>query len=724
REHRATLFMTLLAAFQVLLGRAGGQTDLAVGTVIANRNRAEIEGLLGFFVNTLVLRGDLEGEIPGTEPTFRELVERARETALGAYAHQDVPFEKLVAELDPERDLSRNPLVQVTLVLQNIPMPMRELAPELGMEAAGIAVAEAKFDLGLNLAEAEEGLTGALVYKTDLFDRTTILRLLGAWRILLDAVVSGPDKRLSELALLSPAERQQIQREWNDTALPWPDPPAATLHQLVELQVEATPEAVAVEFADQRLSYRELNRRANRLAHHLRGLGVGPEVRVGLCVERSSDLVVGLLGILKSGGAYLPLDPDYPPERLSFMAAAAGVRALVTWERLLSLLPEPACPVVCLDRDRAEISAQSAALPVPAADPANLAYVIYTSGSTGEPKGSMIPHRGIVNRIRWMQAKYRLKVGEGVIQKAPFSFDVSVWETFWPLIAGGRLVVARPGGHRETAYLAELVATRRVTAVQFVPSMLELYLDEPEPAGGSLRRVFASGEALPYTLQERFLTRFAGLGVALTNLYGPTETSVGVTFRDCRRQDPRRTVPIGRPMSNIRIRLLDRGGRPVPIGVTGELYIGGAGVGRGYLGRPDLTAERFLPDDFGPQPGARLYRSGDLARRRPDGAIEYLGRTDHQVKIRGLRIELGEIEAALGRNPGIRECVVVAHAEGSGDRRPLPARPLPARPLPARPLPARLVAYLVAEGEVSEQELRGSLRESLPEYMVPAAMVR
>ncbi|MCP4660684.1 MAG: amino acid adenylation domain-containing protein, partial [bacterium] len=708
-EHRATLFMTLLAAFQVLLGRAGGQTDLAVGTVIANRNRAEIEGLLGFFVNTLVLRGDLGGD-----PAFRELLGRARETALGAYAHQDVPFEKLVAELDPERDLSRNPLVQVTLVLQNIPMPMRELAPGLAMEVAGVAVAEAKFDLGLNVAEGEEGLIGPLVYKTDLFDRTTILRLLGAWRILLDAVVSDPEKRLSELPLVSAAERQQLLREWNDTALPWSDPPAATLHQLVEVQVEATPEAIAVEFADQRLSYLELNRRANDLAHHLRSLGVGPEVRVGICVERSSELVVGLLGILKSGGAYLPLDPAYPPERLSFMAKAAGVRVLLIQERLLPILPEPTCPVVCLDRDGVEISAQSAALPIPAADPSNLAYVIYTSGSTGEPKGSMNPHRGIVNRIPGMQAKYRRKAGAGGIQKPPFSFDVSVWETFWPLVSGGRLVVARPGGHRESAYLAELVATRGVTAVQFVPAMLELYVEELErmddpQATGALGRVFASGEALPYALQERFFARFSGLGVALSNLYGPTETSVGVTFWSCEREDRRRTVPIGRPMSNIRIHLLDRCGAPASIGVTGELAIGGAGVGRGYLGRTDLTAERFIPDPFsgdpfGPEPGSRLYRSGDLARQRPDGAIEYLGRTDHQVKIRGLRIELGEIEAAVGRSPRVRECVVVARDEIPGDRR-------------------RLVAYLVAEGEAPEQELRASLRESLPEYMVPAAMV-
>ncbi|MCP4655030.1 MAG: AMP-binding protein, partial [bacterium] len=423
------------------------------GTPIAGRNQAEIEGLLGFFINTLVLRADLSGD-----PAFSEFLARVRDVALGAYAHQDVPFEQLVEALDPERDLSQNPLVQVLFLLQNAPAGAADFGPELETAIEGVATGEAKFDLTLGLVEGEEGLRGGLEYNVDLFDRTTILGLLGSWRRLLEAVVSDPERCLFELPLISEAERQQLIREWNDTHSPRTDPPEVALHHLIEAQVEATPEAVAVEFAGERLSYRELNRRANQLAHHLRSLGAGAEVRVGICAERSSELVVGLLGILKAGGAYLPLDPTYPPERLSFMAEASEVGVLLTQERLLPALPALADRAVCLDTGWAEISAQSTADPAPAATASNLAYVIYTSGSTGQPKGSMIPHRGIVNRLLWMQEAYGLRPGEGVLQKTPFSFDVSVWEFFWPLVVGARLVVARPGGQQDSGYLAAVGA--------------------------------------------------------------------------------------------------------------------------------------------------------------------------------------------------------------------------------------------------------------------------
>jgi len=690
-----TLFMTLLAAFQTLLARYTGQEDIVVGTDVANRTRVETEGLIGFFVNALVLRTDLSGD-----PSFRELLSRVREVTLGAYEHQDLPFEKLVEELRPERSLSRAPLFQMMFTMQNAPRSALELS---GLVLCSMEVDRetAKFDLALFMSEQAEGLEGAVEYSSDLFDAATIARMLLHFQVLLEAIVADPEQRLSALPLLTDAERHQLLVEWNDT---WKDyPQDQCLHELFEAQVEQTPEAVAVVFEQEQLTYRELNARANHVAHHLRSLGVRPEVLVGIMLERSIEMVVGLLGILKAGGAYVPLDATYPQERLAFMLEDAAVPVLLTEQRLLESVSRRETEVVCLDADWEQIAQESAGNPNSGVAAENLAYVIYTSGSTGKPKGAMNTHRGICNRLLWMQDAYQLTEADRVLQKTPFSFDVSVWEFFWPLLIGARLVVARPGGHQDSAYLVDLIRAQQITTLHFVPSMLQVFLEERGlERCTSLKQVMCSGEALPFELQERF---FARLNAALHNLYGPTEAAVDVTFWECERESGLRIVPIGRPIANTQLYVLDRHLNPEPVGVPGELYIGGAGLARGYLNRPELTAERFIPNPFSREPGARLYRTGDLARYLADGNIEYLGRLDHQVKIRGYRIELGEIEAVLVTHPQVREAVVVAREDEPGDR--------------------RLVAYVVVEEEQSPgvSELRHHLKAKLPEYMVPAVFM-
>ncbi|GIV97573.1 MAG: hypothetical protein KatS3mg057_2230 [Herpetosiphonaceae bacterium] len=691
---QATLFMTLLAAFQTLLYRYSGQEDILVGSPIANRTRAELEGLIGFFVNTLVLRADLSGN-----PSFRQLLHRVRQTTLDAYAHQDTPFERVVDELQPQRSTSHTPLFQVMFILQNTPMPAitTETVRIRPLELDGGA---AKFDLTLAFEETPEGLRGSLEYASDLFEEATIRRMAMHYEMLLRAIVRSPDTGIADLELMDSTELQRVVREWNDTAVDYPEP--GWIHQCFEAQAERTPDALAVVFEDQFLTYAQLNARANQLAHYLRTLGVGPETRVGVCLERSLELVVALLGILKAGGAYVPLDPSYPAERLAFMLHDAQVPVLLSHSTLGERLPAFAGHLLCLDRDWPAIAACSSANPDVRLDGDNLAYIIYTSGSTGTPKGAMNSHAAIRNRLLWMQQAYQLTPSDRVLQKTPFSFDVSVWEFFWPLMVGARLVVARPDGHRDSAYLIELIAREQVTTLHFVPSMLQLFLADPAVERcSSLRLMICSGEALSAALSQRVGERLPQ--VALHNLYGPTEAAVDVTAWPCASDG--RSVPIGRPIANTQIYLLDRRLRPVPIGVPGELYIGGVQLARGYWNRPELTAERFIPDPFSAQAGARLYKTGDLARYLADGAIEYLGRLDHQIKLRGFRIELGEIEAALLRHPDIREAVVVAHQEHDGD--------------------ARLIAYIVGEqGQMPAQhELMAFLKQTLPEYMVPAVFV-
>ncbi len=693
----ATLFMTLAAGFLALLHRVSHQDDLVLSTSSGHRGRQELEPLIGCFLNVVLLRTDV-----ADRPSFADLLARVRQAALGALAHQDLPFELLVQELRPERDLAYNPLTQVMLVVQNAPASTLGLR-DLALTRLEVERRTAQLDLTLHAWERPGGLGGFLEHSTDLFETATVERLLAQLRRLLEAAAAEPARPIGELPLLAAADEEQVVCSWNATRAVYPEVArGACLHELVAEQARRTPEAVAVEIEGRALTYRELRARALGLAARLRSLGVGPDIPVGICAERSLELVVGLLGILEAGGAYVPLDPGDPADRLAWILADSGAGTLLVQPHLMAALPAHGAVVVPLAPE-----GDAAADPPPPAGtlPESLAYIIYTSGSTGRPKGAMNTHAAIVNRLLWMQEAYGLTADDRVLQKTPFSFDVSVWEFFWPLITGARLVLARPGGHREPDYLARLLAEARITTLHFVPSMLRAFLAEADVTGcGAVRRVIASGEALPAELVRRFYARFAPVGDAvLHNLYGPTEAAVDVTAWACERDDPRAIVPIGRPIANLRVHLLDRGLQPVPAGVVGELYIGGAGLARGYLGRPGLTAERFVPDPLAAAlggPGARLYRTGDLARFRSDGAIEFLGRVDQQVKLRGFRIELGEIESVLAGHPGVAQAVVLLRGE-------------------------EIAAFLVpaAGAAPAPAELRTFLREKLPEHMVPALFV-
>ncbi|RKG99379.1 amino acid adenylation domain-containing protein, partial [Corallococcus sp. CA053C] len=695
RREGVTPFMTLFAATQALLHRYSGQEDFALGTPVEGREQHGLEGLIGFFINTVVLRAR-----PKARLSFRELLAQARESTLGALAHQDVPFEKLVEVLQPARDPSRSPFFQVMIVYQQ-GLELGGAMPGLTLRPLEVEGRTARFELSLAFTDHPEGLGLSFEYNTDLFDAATVARMAGHLHELLEGVVARPEQALGDLPLLTATERQTLLVDWNDTAARLPSD--ALLHELVEAQVDRTPDAPAVAYEGQRLTYRELDTRANQLAHHLGSLGVGPEVPVAVCMERSLEMVVALLAILKAGGAWVPLDPSYPAERLAFMLGDAAAPVLLTQERLRPVLPATSGRIVFLDSGWDAIAHAPAHRPRVSVAPEGAAYVIYTSGSTGRPKGALNTHAAIHNRLAWMQSAYRLTPQDAVLQKTPFGFDVSVWEFFWPLITGARLVMAVPGGHQDGAYLVRTIAAERITTLHFVPSMLQVFLEQPGlEACAHLERIISSGEALPAELARRCLER---LPAKLHNLYGPTEAAVDVTHWTCERGDSRRAVPIGRPISNLRIHILDARLRPVPVSVPGELYIGGLGLARGYFRRPDLTAERFVADPVGTEPGARLYRTGDLARHLPGGEIEYLGRTDFQVKLRGFRIEPGEIEAALGQHPTVREVVVLAREDVPGD--------------------PRLVAYVVpAVGQVADvTALRQHLQQQLPEYMVPAAFV-
>ncbi|MGP0958254.1 amino acid adenylation domain-containing protein [Serratia sp. CY66160] len=694
RQHGGTLFMTVLAAWSLVLARMAGQQELVIGTPEANRGRLETESLVGFFVSTLALRIDLRDD-----PDLPTLIARIRHTVLTAQENRDLPFEQVVELVNPPRHLGYTPLFQVMLAWQD--GSVRDIPlPGLQAELAGLEYSAAKFDLTLDLADTGEGISGTLNFATALFDRATAERY-GVYLVqALRAMTLNSPRSVSHIDLLPPAEREHLLHGWNRTERDYPLD--QTLTALFEQQVHRTPDATALVSGTESLSYAQLNARANRLAHALIARGVGPDSRVAVCAERGLNMVTALFGILKAGGAYVPLDPAYPGERLQYILQDADPVLLLADAAGRAALGEPVTPQLALEAALPEtLSAEN---PAPRAQASHLAYVIYTSGSTGKPKGAMNEHRGVVNRLVWMQEAYGLTAADTVLQKTPFGFDVSVWEFFWPLMVGARLVMAKPEGHKDPDYLSRAIEQYGVTTLHFVPSMLQSFLADGQAATrcGQVVRVMCSGEALPAALVAEFYRRLPQ--AELHNLYGPTEAAVDVTAWHCSREADRVSVPIGRPIANTRIYLLDERGQPVPLGAVGELYIGGVQVARGYLNRPELTAERFLSDPFAP--GGRMYRTGDVARYLANGDIEYLGRNDQQVKIRGFRIECGEIEAALATHPAVREAVVDARAVGDDKR---------------------LVAWVVPAVDVAEETLAGALRQhvsaALPDYMVPSAWV-
>ncbi|PLZ94152.1 non-ribosomal peptide synthetase, partial [Fischerella thermalis] len=735
QKEGVTLFMVLLAAFKTLLYRYTGQTDLVVGTPIANRNQIETENLLGCFINTLVLRTNLSNN-----PSFRELLARVRETTLAAYAHQDLPFEQLVKELQPERTLSHNPLFQTMFVFQDSPLQALEL-PGLKLTPSIVDSGFAEFDLTLFLEDTKLGLMGALEYSTDLFRADTINRMIGHWQTLLAGIVSHPDENISKLPLLTKFEENQLLVDWNQTTTDYAKDQC--IHQLFEAQVERTPNAVAVVFADQQLTYRELNEKANQLAHYLQKLGVQPEVPVGICVERSLEMAIAILAILKAGGAYVPIDPNYPQERVAYILANSQALVLLTQEKLVKELPEHQACVVCLDTDWQAISQESRSNPFSITESENLAYVIYTSGSTGTPKGVLITHKPLVNFTEAAVVEYGLTQRDRVLQFASISFDAAAEEIYPCLTCGGTLVLRTDEMLSDGQTFLQKCQDLKLTVLdlptaywqQLMSDIATAHLRLPD----SLRLVIIGGEQAQGK-QVEIWRNCVGDRQELINTYGPTEaTVVATTYKLplAPTDNPSLKIPIGRPIPNAQTYVLDKYLQPVPIGVVGELYISGVGIARGYLNRPDLTADKFIPHPFSNQLGARLYKTGDLVRYRQDGNIEFLGRIDNQVKVRGFRIELGEIESVLSQHPAVREVVLLAREEKAGNK--------------------RLVAYIVPnkqsrgqedliagsdrfQSEIPKQEaqdldnsnihhsalshdLRNFVKEKLPEYMIPAAFV-
>lgn len=702
REQKATQFMTLLAAFKVLLYRYTRQQEIVVGTPVANRNRAEVENLIGFFLNTLVLRTDFSGQ-----PTFRELLGQVREVALDAYDHQEFPFEKLVAELLPERALSHSPLFQVLFVQQTSAIGESRQFSGLTLTPFKVDTGSAKFDLTLFVREETDGLRGTLEYNTNLFEAATMERFLLHLHTLLQGIVDDPDVPISRLPLLTPAEHHQLLVEWNSTEIELPN--HECVHHLFETQAAKTPDAVAIRSGGQQLTYSQVNSQANQLAHYLQDRKVGPETLVAVCLDRSPEMVVSVLAILKAGGAYLPLDLSLPQDRQAFMLEDAQAPVLLTQKSLLPSLPELRVDPICLDMVWEHIAQESAENPVSHTVRDNLAYMLYTSGSTGVPKGVAMHQQPLYNLIQWQIQNSVLCNPVRMLQLSPLSFDASFVDIFWTFCSGGTLVLAAEELGRDATALLDLVIDESVNRINLPVIALQQLAEAADGETlipGSLAEIVTTAEQLHITPA---ISNLIGSlpGCTLHNQYGPTESHVVTVYT---LQGPPAAwptlPPIGRPIANTQIYLLDANLQPVPVGITGDLYIGGDSLSRGYLNRPGLTAERFIPNPFSSEPGARLYCTGDLARYQPDGNIEFLGRSDHQVKIRGYRVELGEIEAMLGQHSSIQQAFVLV------------------RQNPETGIPL-LVAYIfpVQGAAPTTNELRGFLKKTLPEYMMPSVFV-
>jgi amino acid adenylation domain-containing protein len=693
----ATLFMTLLAAFATLLSRYSGHRDIAIGSPIANRNRQELEPLIGFFVNTLVLRTNLEDN-----PRFDELLAQIRQTTLDAYAHQDVPFDKLVEILQPERSLSHNPLFQVMFILQNGTATAKQMS-DVTLTPLAVEQVTAQFDLTLSMEQTTEGLTGFWQYNSDLFEPQTIARMTGHFQVLLEAITTFPQMTVTSLPLLTASESHQLLEEWNDTHREYAH--QLCIHQLIETQVARTPNLIAVVFEDQELTYQELNLKANQLARHLQQLGVVPETLVGVSMERSLEMLIALLAVLKAGAAYVPLDPNYPPDRLALMVEDSGLSILLTKEASANVIPDYSGQTICLDTQWSEIALSEGDNLETSVQPDNLAYIIYTSGSTGKPKGVQLEHRGVVNFLQSMQAEPGMNEQDILLAVTSISFDIAVLELFLPLIIGAKVIIAAQQVTGDANQLLELMLRSQATMMQATPATWRMLAaarwNEMPPL-----KMLCGGEPLPHDLAGLMLQKCS----SLWNVYGPTEATVWATVQEVKPNFD--SISIGHPLANTQVRILDTYGQLVPIGVSGEIHLGGVQLARGYLNRPDLTAEKFISIPSLSKGGAesggiaeeRLYKTGDLGRYLPDGSIECLGRIDNQVKIRGFRIELGEIESNLGSHPLVTSCVVVAREDIPGDK--------------------RLVAYLIADNNPpSVKDLRQFLELNLPHYMIPSHFV-
>ncbi|MEH2193603.1 MAG: amino acid adenylation domain-containing protein [Nostoc sp.] len=696
KQEEASLFMTLLAAFNTLLYRYTEQEDILIGTPIANRNRPEFEGMLGFFVNTLIIRTDLSNK-----PNFRELLSRVRDVTLSAYGHQDLPFEKLVEELRPKRDLRINPLFQVMFILQNTPMPAHEVSG-LTLSPLDVDNGTAMLDILLSIVEYEQELSGFLEYNTDLFDSVTIARLVTNFQTLLESIIVEPNQQISELPLLTANERSQIVTEWNNTTKNYPQ---STLHELFEQQVQQSPHALALIDKSEHITFEQLNQRANQLAHYLQKLGVTTETRVAISLERSIEFVIGILAIFKAGGAYVPLDPNYPSNRLAFMLADCQANLLITQQKILEKLAKSdvlPTRTVCLDVHQDILAQESVENPVSNTTPDHLAYILYTSGSTGTPKGVLGTHRGTVNGLNWLWENYPPAADEIACHKTAISFADSLWEIFSPLIQGLPAVIIPDAIVKDTRLFLETLAQCKVTRIILVPSLLRLFLESYSEQTKNLSHLkiwITSGEAVPLDLTQTFYELMPS--AKLLNFYGLSEVSANVICCDTSLLPEKATsVFIGRPINNTQVYVLDRHLQPTPVGVFGELYISGVPLSRGYWQRPELNQERFIDHPF--IPGSKLYKTGDLVRYLNNGELEYLGRSDNQVKIRGFRIELGEIEAAIAQHPSVQQAAVIVrnHAQG-GDY---------------------LVAYVVTTEQNLIPSLQSYLKENLPDYMIPSAL--